>query len=284
MTCKTLAIFLFLLFFPLTGMADEGTFVNPEEREFHADYRKVETDPEAGEGIRKYAEDPQEGLQKDFGVQFVHDNEIFAIFNGDRLEYQTREGKPVFLWDIQAWVGTDFNKLWFKSEGEWLTKEDEFEEASAELLYSRNIGSFWDVQIGVRHDFKPDPERTFAALGIQGLAPLWFEVEATTYLSEDADLSVVLEAEYDLLLSQRLILQPRLEISAALQEVEEYGVGQGLNDIELGLRLRYEIQREFAPYIGVSWNRKIGETENLAEAEGEDIETFSFVVGLKTWF
>jgi copper resistance protein B len=275
MTCKTLAVFLFLLFFPVAGMADEGTFVNPEEREFLADYRKVETDPQAGEGIRKYAEDPQEGFQKDFGVQFVHDNEIFATFNGDRLEYQTREGKPAFLWDIQAWIGTDFNKLWFKSEGEWVTEEDEFEEASAELFYSRNIGSFWDVQIGVRHDFKPDPERTFVALGIQGLAPLWFEVEATTYLSEDADLSVVLEAEYDLLLSQRLILQPRLETSAALQEVEKYGVGQGLNDIELGLRLRYEIQREFAPYIGVSWNRKIGETENLAEAKGEDIETFS---------
>lgn len=284
MTCKTLAVLLFLLFFPAAGMAGEGTFVNPEKREFPADYQKADTDPEAGKGIRKYAEDPQEGPQKDFGVQFVHDNEIFAIFNGDRLEYQTREGKPAFLWDIQAWVGTDFNKLWFKSEGEWLSEEDDFEEASAELFYSRNIGSFWDVQIGVRHDFKPDPERTFAALGIQGLAPLWFEVEATTYLSEDADLSVVLEAEYDLLLSQRLILQPRLETSAALQEVEEYGVGQGFNDIELGLRLRYEIQREFAPYIGVSWNRKIGETENLAEAEGEDIETFSFVVGLKTWF
>lgn len=284
MTCKTLVVFLFLWFFPVAGMADESTFVNPEEREFPADYRKMETNSEAGEGIRKYADGPQEGPQKDFGIQFVHDNEIFAIFNGDRLEYQTREGKPAFLWDIQAWVGTDFNKLWFKSEGEWLTEKDEFEEASAELFYSRNIGSFWDVQIGVRHDFEPDPERTFAALGIQGLAPLWFEVEATTYLSEDADLSVVLEAEYDLLLSQRLILQPRLETSAALQEVEEYGVGQGFNDIELGLRLRYEIQREFAPYIGVSWNRKIGETENLAEAEGEDIETFSFVVGLKTWF
>jgi copper resistance protein B len=284
MTCKTLAVFLFILFFPVAGMADEGIFVKPEEIEFLADYRERETDSEAGAGIRKYAEDPQEGLQKDFGVQFVHDNEIFAIFNGDRLEYQTREGEPAFLWDIQAWIGTDFNKLWFKSEGEWLTEEDEFEEASAELLYSRNISSFWDVQIGVRHDFKPDPERTFAALGIQGIAPLWFEVEATTYLSEDADLSIVLEAEYDLLLSQRLILQPRLETSAALQEVEEYGVGQGLNDIELGLRLRYEIQREFAPYIGISWNRKIGETENLAEAEGEDIETFSFVVGLKTWF
>jgi copper resistance protein B len=111
-----------------------------------------------------------------------------------------------------------------------------------------------------------------------------FEIEATAYLSEDGDLSVVFEVEYDILLSQRLILQPRFETSLAVQEVEEYGVGQGINDIELGLRLRYEIRREFAPYIGVSWHRKIGETENMAEAEGEETSVASFVAGLKFWF
>jgi len=109
-------------------------------------------------------------------------------------------------------------------------------------------------------------------------------VEATAYISEDGDLSAGFEAEYDLLLSQRLILQPRFETRVAVQEVEKYGVGRGVNDIELGARLRYEIRREFAPYIGVSWSRKLGETANLADDEGEDIEVISFVIGVRVWF
>ncbi|MDZ7696386.1 MAG: copper resistance protein B [Deltaproteobacteria bacterium] len=136
-------------------------------------------------------------------------------------------------------AGTDYNKLWFKSEGTWLIHEETFDEAKTELFYSRNIATFWDLQLGIRHDFKPDPDRTFLAFGVEGLAPYWFEVEATGYVSEDGDVSAALELEYELLLSQRLILQPRLETSIALQEVEEYGVGQGFNDIQLGLRLRY---------------------------------------------
>ena len=217
-------------------------------------------------------------------MQPVHDNEIFAVFRGDRLEYQTREGNGTLLWDVQAWVGSDYNKLWFKSEGTWLIDEDKFQEAETELFYSRNITTFWDLQIGVRHDFKPDPDRTFAALGVQGLAPYWFEVEATAYLSEDGDLSAGFEAEYDLLLSQRLILQPRFETSVAVQEVEKYGVGRGVNDIELGARLRYEIRREVAPYIGVSWSRKLGDTADLADDEGKDIDVISFVIGVRVWF
>ncbi len=281
---RTWFIILFLAFLPSAALGADSSFTNPEDRGFPADYRDVDTHPEKGEAIRRYADDAQSGAQENFGVQPVHDNEIFGVFLGDRLEYQTREGNEALLWDVQAWVGTDYNKLWFKSEGTWLIDEDKFEEAQTELFYSRNIASFWDAQIGIRHDFKPDPDRTFAAFGVQGLAPLWFELEATAYVSEDGDVSAALEAEYDLLLSQRLILQPRLETSIALQEVEEYGVGQGVNDIELGLRLRYEIRREFAPYIGVSWNRKLGETADLAEANGDDTDVASFVVGVRVWF
>ena len=244
----------------------------------------MDTDPEAGRGIRKYAEDAQDGGQKNFGRQFVHDNQVFAVLRADRLEYQTGEGNENVLWDAQAWVGADTNKLWFKSEGTWLLDEDKFEEAESELLYSRNIAAFWDLQIGIRHDFKPDPDRTFGALGFQGLAPYWFEVEATAYLSDDGDFSAGFETEYDLLLSQRLILQPRFETRVAVQEVEKYGVGQGINDIELGVRLRYEIRREFAPYIGVSWHRKLGETADLARDEGEDIDVISLVAGVRVWF
>lgn len=281
---KMWAMLLFLTYLPATGLGADRSFNDQEQRGFPADYRHMDTNPETGEGIHKYSGDAQSGAQENFGVQPVHDNELFAVLLGDRLEYQTREGEDALLWDVQAWIGADYNKLWLKSEGSWLADKEKFEEVQTELFYSRNIATFWDLQIGIRHDFKPDPDRSFAAFGVQGLAPHWFEVEATAYVSEDGDISAGFEAEYDLLLSQRLILQPRFETDIALQEVEELGVGQGINHIELGLRLRYEIRREFAPYIGVSWNRKLGETADLAEAEGSDIDVISFVVGLRFWF
>ncbi len=264
-------------------MENDHTEMETDHTEMEHDRMETETDPEVVEGIEKYAAGDREVTHESFGARMIHEHGIFASFLGDRLEYQTRDGSPALSWDVQAWAGGDFHKLRLKSEGTWSIDDDEFEEAQAELFYSRNVAPFWDLQIGVRHDFEPDPDRTFAALGVQGLAPLWFEIDATAYVSEDGDLSAALEAEYDMLLTQRLVLQPRFEISAALQEVEEYGVGQGINEVELGLRLRYEIRREFAPYVGISWNRKIGETENLAEDEGEDIDEFSIVVGLKAW-
>jgi len=281
---RTWIVILMLILLPATGLATEQSSTVSKAPRFPEGYHAVNTEPKVGHGIQKYAEDDQEGAQKNFGVQFVHDNEIFAVFRGDRLEYQTGEGNGKLLWDVQAWVGSDYNKIWFKSEGTWLLDPEKFEEVETELFYSRNIASFWDLQIGMRHDFKPDPDRTFAAFGLEGLAPYWFEVETTAYISEDGDISASFEAEYDLLLSQRLILQPRFETSAAIQEVEQYGVGRGINDIELGARLRYEIRREFAPYIGVSWSRKLGETKDLAQDEGEDTDVISFVAGLRVWF
>jgi len=273
-----------LMFWPVASAASDNSGDQTANNGFPSDYHAVETDPEPGEEIQKYAEDAQAGAQKNFGVQPIHDNEIFAVFFVDRFEYQTNEGNGDLLWDVQAWVGSDYNKLWFKSEGTWLTGPSEFEEAETELFYSRNIATYWDLQIGVRHDFKPDPDRTFAAFGVEGLAPYWFELEATAYLSEDGDVSAALEVEYDLLLTQRLILQPRLETSIAFQEVEEYDVGSGVNFIDLGLRLRYEIVREFAPYIGFSWHRNLGATADLVEDGGEDTDILSFVAGVRVWF
>lgn len=275
---------LFLTLLPVAGFSAEAPVHDKGSHGPPADYRDVDTDPAAAEGIQKYADDAQSGAQENFGLQPIHDNEIFPVFFGDRLEYQTREGVEVLLWDVLGWVGTDYSKLYLESEGVWLLDDEEFEEAEVELLYGRNIATFWDLQAGIRHDFEPEPTRTFAALGIQGLAPYWFEVDATAYLSDDGDVSVTIEVEYDLVLSQRLIFQPRFETGIALHQVEEYGVGQGLNDIELGARLRYEIRRELAPYIGVSWNRKLGETADLAEAKDEDVDLISFVAGIKFWF
>jgi copper resistance protein B len=278
-------ILFFLAFLPVTGPAADVSHMDSEKHKFPADNHEVGAGPEKeGQEIRKYADDAQTGALENFGFQPMHDNEIFAVFLADRLEYQVKEREDTLLWDLQAWLGSDYNKLWFKSEGVWMFDKERAEEAQVELLYSRNVTTFWDLQVGIRHDFKPEPIRTFAALGVQGLAPFWFEVEATAYISDDGDISAVLETEYDLLLTQRLILQPRFETSIAVQEVEKYGVGQGINDIELGVRLRYEIRREFAPYIGISWSRKIGETADLAEDDGEDIDATAFVIGIKVWF
>ena len=184
--------------------------------------------------------------------------------------------------DAEGWVGGDYHKLWFKSEGDMARGHTE--EAEIQALYARAIAPFWNLQMGVRHDIQPSPSRTFAVLGIEGLAPLWFEVDAASFVSTDGDVSFRLEAEYDLLLTQRLILQPRIETNLAIQDAHKWGIGEGMNDIDLGLRLRYEIRREFAPYIGVSWQRKIGETATLARDEGENLDAVSFVTGLRLWF
>jgi copper resistance protein B len=218
-----------------------------------------------------------------FGKQPVHDNEIFYIFRADRLEHHWNDNEDILLWDVEAWIGSDYNKLYIESEGEKITDGD-VEEAMLELFYNRTIHPFWDLQLGVRHDFEPRPTRTFAAIGVQGLARYWFEVDATAYVSDDGDVSARLEAEYDLLITQRLIFQPRFEMNVAVQEVPEYNIGSGINNIELGARLRYEIRREIAPYIGISWSRKTGETADLVVKDGEDIDVTSFVAGIKLWF
>ena len=215
----------------------------------------------------------------------MHDNEVFYTFQADRFEQRFQDGDDVTLWDVRGWIGEDYNKLFFKSEGDYNTDKGEYESTRNELLYSRNVAPFWDVQAGLRHDFINNADdRSFAALGLQGLAPYWFEVEATTYVSDEGDISARIEGEYDLLLTQRLILQPRFETELALQDVPEYNIGSGINDIELGVRMRYEFSRKFAPYIGVEWTQAIGETKNMIEASGEDPSNTAVVAGVKFWF
>jgi len=210
------------------------------------------------------------------------DTPIIAKALVDRFEYQSQEGADVLLWDAEGWIGGDYHKLWLKSEGDMARGHTE--EAEIQALYAKAIAPFWNLQMGVRHDIQPSPSRTFAVFGVEGLAPLWFEVDAASFVSTDGDVSFRLEAEYDLLLTQRLILQPRIETNLAIQDAHKWGVGEGMNDIDLGLRLRYEIRREFAPYIGISWNRKIGETATLAREDGENLDAVSFVAGIRMWF
>lgn len=200
----------------------------------------------------------------------------------DELEARIRDDRNGYQWDAQGWYGGDINKLWIKTEGEGSFGR-KLEVAELQVLWSRAYAPWFDYQAGLRYDPEPHPRRGYAVLGIQGLAPYYFETDAALFLSNKGDLSARLAVEYELLLTQRLILQPALEINLAAQDVEALGIGSGINDIELGLRLRYEIRREFAPYIGVNWERKLGQTADFAR-NGEDIAIPSLVAGIRLWF
>lgn len=201
----------------------------------------------------------------------------------DRLEARIRDGEDGYLWDAQFWWGGDIDKIWLKTEGEGAFGET-VEEAEIQALWSHAIDPWFDVQFGLRHDFRPDPERTHLVLGVQGLAPYWFEVDGALFLSNEGDLTVRFEGEYDLRITQPLIIQPRLEAELAAQDVPELGIGAGLSSLEGGLRLRYEIVPEFAPYVGVEYERAFGRTADFARAAGEDAGGWSLLLGVRTWF
>jgi len=228
--------------------------------------------------------DPQEMEKAREALHAGMGGQTSSLIMAERLEYRSNNGDELLLWDGQGWVGGDINKLWIKTEGEFKLDETRFEEVEVQALYSRALSPYFDLQAGIRHDLEPGPSRSFAVLGLQGLAPYWFEVDAALFLSDDGDLSARIEAEYELNITQRLILQPRAEFNLNAQDVPEYGLGAGLSTIDAGLRLRYEIQREFAPYIGISWSRAFGDTADFRRASGDKAGSTSFVTGIRFWF
>ncbi|MDH2246027.1 copper resistance protein B [Pseudomonas sp. GD03855] len=212
----------------------------------------------------------------------VHDSAINSFFLLDRFEYQDADEGSTLAWDASGWLGGDINRVWFRSEGE--RTNGVTEDAELQLLYGRSIGPWWDVVAGVRQDFKPESPQTWAAFGIQGLALYDFEAEATAFIGENGQTAARLEGEYDILLTNRLILQPTAEVNFYGKNDPERGVGSGLANTELGLRLRYEIVRQFAPYIGVSWSRSYGNTADLVREEDGDVSEARFVAGIRVWF
>jgi copper resistance protein B len=212
------------------------------------------------------------------------DDQIVTSLEAEQLEYRIGNGGDgIFAWDVQGWAGTDYDKLVLKSEGE-AEIDESVETAEVQLLYRRLISDFFDVQGGIRYDFRPDPSRVYGVLGLQGLAPYFVEVDANVFLSDQGDVSSRLEVEHDLLLTQRLVLQPSAELDIGFSDDSEIGVGSGVRSLELGLRLRYEVVRKFAPYLGVHWERKFGETANFARDEGEGTNDVTFVTGVRAWF
>lgn len=221
---------------------------------------------------------PEEEMAEMMGMD---DTEPYSLMMFDHLEWRDTDEGSALAWDGRAFYGGDYNKALLKTEGERIDGEYE---GSAELLWDRVFSRWWSLQAGVAYDFGEGPSRTWAAFGVQGLAPYWFEVEALMYVGEQGRTAASFSAEYEMFLTQKLILQPQLEVALYGKDDEANGIGSGLSDAELALRLRYEIRREFAPYVGVLWSRKFGETADLARHHGDDTEEVQFVAGLRVWF
>lgn len=216
------------------------------------------------------------------GLRLEHGAVTYGKVMTQLAEYQARSGGDGYRWDGEASYGGDIHRLVVKTEGEG-TRGEGVEGAELQALYSRAVSPFFDVQAGVRQDFKPH-DRTYLTVGLEGVLPYWVDVEAALFLSTKGELLARAEGVYDLRLTQRLILQPRVEMNFAAQDTRATRTGSGLSNAELGLRLRYEFRREFAPYIGVSYERRFGNTADYARAAGEDPAVTSFVVGLRAWF
>ena len=214
-------------------------------------------------------------------LQFEHGGSVLSKVMVNLGEYQVHDGENGYRWEGEAWVGGDLNRFVVKTEGEGA---DELETAEVQALYSRAISPYFDLQAGLRQDFQSGPKRAYATVGFEGLAPYWFETSGSLFLSNKGELLARLEGSYDLRLTQRWILQPRIEVNLSGQYIPELELGSGVSNIELGLRLRYEIRREFAPYVGVSFDRKFGGTADYARALGKDDQATSFVIGVRAWF
>jgi copper resistance protein B len=200
----------------------------------------------------------------------------------ERLEWVNSDPEPLAAYEMKAWYGNSYRRLWLDSEGDYAGGG--FEETETELLFGQAISPYWDALLGVRYDTLPGTNRSWLALGIQGLAPWWFEVDATAYIGESGHPAFKLEAEYELLFTQRLVLQPRLEVSLFGRDDPVNDIGSGASEGSLGLRLRYEFSRQFAPYLGVEWARTFGQTADYAREEGSPTSEIRFLAGIRAWF
>jgi copper resistance protein B len=221
---------------------------------------------------------------QDFGPLDLElaDTRSMASLRVENLEAVRTDGNTFVPYDLEARYGRTYDRTVLKAEGN--IDGGEIAEARTELLWGHAFAAFWDSQLGVRYDSGEGPNRKWLAFGVEGIAPYWFEIEATAYLGESGRSALRLDASYDLLLTQRLVLQPRIEANIYGERDIERGLGSGLSDISAALRVRYEIRRELAPYFGIEWVRKHGETEDLARAAGDDPNDARLVAGLRFWF
>lgn len=228
-----------------------------------------------GLGVGKYAYAQTRQLK-------LADEHNFAALLANRFERVNSSYGNSFSYEALAWFGRDYDRLVVKAEGDLV--ENKVPDARTEVLWGHAFAPFWDTQLGLRSDNGGGPERRWLAFGVQGLAPYWFNVEATAYLGEGGKTALRLSADYDVLLTQRLILQPRVEVNLYGQRDEERDIGSGLSSGSAGVRLRYEIRRQLAPYLGVEWKGKFGSTADLSRNAGEPVEEVRWVGGVRFWF
>ena len=215
-------------------------------------------------------------------MKFHGDQKLYQVMV-NVAEAQLRKGRDGFEWDGEGWYGGDIDRLWVKSEGEGAFGRS-VEKAEVQALYSRAVDPYFNLQAGLRYDFRPNPSRAYAVVGVEGLAPNFFDVEGAVFLSNKGELMARAEGHYDQRITQRLIVQPRAELNFAAQSSRAIGVGAGLSDAEIGLRLRYDIRREFAPYVGIQYRRAFGDTRRYLRDEGEDAGGWSLLTGIRAWF
>jgi copper resistance protein B len=212
----------------------------------------------------------------------MYDSTPLGMLLIDQLEvFHGRNGNGQ-NWEAEGWYGNDSDKLWIRTEGE--LSRGTLEDGDLEAFWNRNIATYWSSQLGARQDLGAGPDRTWAAFGVQGITPYWFDLEATGYVGASGRTAARLRAEYELLFTQRLILQPELETNLYGKNDPQRRIGSGVSDVQFGMRLRYEFQRQFAPYIGVNWVRRIGTTAEYAQQDGQSALDRQIVAGLRLWF
>jgi copper resistance protein B len=216
------------------------------------------------------------------GHAHMDDDPLVGMVLVDQLEWQNASPDDALAWNVSAWIGHDTGRALFRSEGE--ATSGDVESARTELLWSKPVAAWWDLVGGLRQDFGTGPGRTYGLIGVQGTAPYRFHIEADLFGGERGQFGTRLESDYEILLTNRWILVPRAELEAFGKDDAATGIGSGLSQLELGLRLRYEIRREFAPYLGLEWNGKFGDTADFAEEADESVRDTRFVAGLRVWF
>jgi copper resistance protein B len=217
-------------------------------------------------------------LLSSYAHSHEQDDPLLASLRVDKLE----NSNEVTQLEMNAWIGKDINKFWLKTDVS--QHEGKLEHAEVQALFSHAVAPYWDLQTGIRRDIKPSPTRTWGVIGIQGLAPYFFEIDAAIFIGEAGHTAARITADYDVLFTQRLIFSPEIEINLYGQNDAETGTGSGASNASTGLRLRYEIRREFAPYIGVTWNQQFGKTAEFAQAKNETTHDTQWVIGIRAWF
>ena len=212
----------------------------------------------------------------------LSDDPILTYFKADEFEWRDADEGTSFVWEFDAWLGRDLDKFWVKSEGERVGGKTETSEI--DLLYSIGVSTYWDLQIGLRHEFKTDSSENSIGVGFLGLAPYLFEIDASLFVNDDELFNARVEAEYEYLFSQQLVLVPKLELSLYSDDDEAKGIGSGLSDVELSVRLHYEVIREVAPYIGINYEKKFGNTADFLSNAGEDTSDTQLLAGVSFWF